>query len=183
MIEQGSDGLSRGLWFAPERRPTGINQLLFNPVPYSQNLGRWALKQAGWPERPWLHLDFRTETSLERIQGRITIWTPPPECARQVLVGFLQKWVQTPMDSGALFLVPRILQLQWGRVCRYVQEIGVFQSNLLPQPYCFDSHLPFVLLMVAPHRHHLRPKRMERPPATKPARWHTNQAEEVRRLS
>ena len=38
MIIQGTDGLSRGLWLAPERRPEGINQTLFEPVPYKDAL-------------------------------------------------------------------------------------------------------------------------------------------------
>ena len=53
MIWQGTDGLSRGLWMSPERRPMGINQKLFDPVPYSPELGRWAAAQLGWTE--WAH--------------------------------------------------------------------------------------------------------------------------------
>ena len=42
MIEQGTDGLSRGLWHATERRHEGINQVLFEAVPYTPSLGIWA---------------------------------------------------------------------------------------------------------------------------------------------
>ena len=116
-------------------------------------------------------------------QHKISIWTPPPECARQVIVTFLHMWVQTPFDTEAIFIVPRILQKQWGRISRYVKERGVFLSNLLPPPYAFTSNLPFVLLHIAPHVSSITGRRMEQTPHTKPNNWHKRQAEAVRGLS
>ena len=51
MIEQGTDGLSRGLWLTEERRSSNINQQLFQAVPYSPTLGRWACDFLRLPEQ------------------------------------------------------------------------------------------------------------------------------------
>jgi hypothetical protein len=183
MIDQGTDGLSRGLWLAPERRVDGINQRLFDAVPYTAALGKWVRRTLGLPIQTLSHQDYEDPTAMNHIYNRITIWTPPPECARQVIAAYLRKWVQAPENAHGIFLIPRILQRQWGRVARYVLEVGIFLTGSLPD-YCrFDSHLPFVLLHIPPHRLTLRRDRMELPPRTQPQGWHKHQAEAVRGLS
>lgn len=151
MICQGTDGQSRGLWMAPERRAEGINQELFHPVAYSPQLGEWALEELGLPPQTLLHLDYMDPQATSQIRGRLTIWTPPPECGRQVIRTFICSWVQSPNNTSGIFLLPRIMQRQWGRVAKYVQERGVYHAGLLPDPYRFHAHLPFVLLYVPPH--------------------------------
>lgn len=183
MIYQGTDGQSRGLWMAPERRVAGMNQELFNPIVYSSKLGEWALEELNLPPQPLLHLSFQDPTANAKIRGRLTVWTPPPECGRQVIRTFLQSWVQSPGDTSGIFLIPRIMQRQWGRVAKYVQERGVYHAGLLPDPYRFHSHLPFVLLYVPQHLPVLRRDRMELPAPTQPKGWHKHQAEQVRGLS
>ena len=182
MIIQGADGLSRGLWMAPERRFEDVNQTLFEPVPYSNNLGQWAAGLVGKAHLPVTHLEPFTPQTVLAGRDRMTIWTPPPECARQVVSSFLRMWVQYPTTTSAIFLIPRILQRNWGRVCRYVQEIGVYHSALLPACCNFDSHLPFVVLYVAPHVHSLPPRLVKSTKAVS-TDWHSRQAESVRGLS
>jgi hypothetical protein len=183
MILQGTDGQSRGLWMAPERRIEGINQELFNPISYSPKLGEWALEELDLPPQPLLHLSFQDPQANSNIRGRLTIWTPPPECGRQVISTFLQSWVQSPRDTSGIFIIPRIMQRQWGRVAKYVQERGVYHAGLLPDPYRFQAHLPFVLLYVPPHTPIMRRDRMELPAPAQPKGWHKHQAEQVRGLS
>jgi hypothetical protein len=120
---------------------------------------------------------------MEEIYNRITIWAPPPECGRQVIGAYLRKWVQDPANTQGIFLIPRILQRQWGRVARYVTEVGIYLSGALPDSCRFASHLPFVLLHIPPHRLALRRDRMELPARAQPPGWHRYQAEEVRGLS
>ena len=183
MIGQGTDGLSRGMWLAQERREWGINQTLFEAVPYTASLGLWAATELGyqgcWP----LHLHFPDVQDISVVTGRLTLWTPPPETVRQVITSYLKRWVQTPFDSCAIFLVPRILQRHWGRITRYVEERGVYQGELLPDPICFSSHLPFVVLHIPCHRPTLRENRMGKSPKASPKGWHQQQAEQVRGLS
>ena len=183
MIDQGTDGLSRGLWLAPERRHEGINQTLFEPVPYSTSLGLWAAEQLGYQGTWPTHLDFSQVFDIRVVSGRLTIWTPPPECCRQLLAAYIHRWVQTPFNTCAIILVPRIIQRDWGRVARYVEERGVFISETLPASCRFVSNLPFVLLHIPRHRPVLRRDRMAMPAKAKPPKWHERQAEEVRGLS
>lgn len=183
MIHQGTDGLSRGLWVAPERRTKDINQILFEAVPFTKELGRWASSFIGQSHRPFEHLDLVSCLSPNAASQRGSIWTPPPECARQVISAYLHMWVQSPFDTQAIFLVPRILQKQWGRISRYVQELGVFQSDLLPGRAAFVSHLPFVFLHLAPHVSHPRKHRLVLPSVGNRKDWHHHQAEEVSGLS
>jgi hypothetical protein len=184
MIDQGTDGLSRGLWLAQERHPDGINQRLFNNVPATEGLLKWAMAEAGFAGHPFEYEDFLTTFSMSTISHRFTVWTPVPEGARQVIVSFLQRWVQSAQDTGAIFLVPRILQREWGRVCRYVEEIGVYQASKLPLGARFHSDLPFVLLCIRPHTLTLcKYSRMEPFAIPKGGQWHKEQADEVRRLS
>jgi hypothetical protein len=183
MIDQGTDGLSRGLWLAPERRVESINQRLFEAVPYTTALGSWACQTLGIPAHDLQHRSYDSPNSMEDIHRRVTIWTPPPECGRQVIAAYLRKWVQEPEHAHGIFLIPRILQRQWGRVARYVKEAGIYLTGALPENCRFDSHLPFVLLHIPPHRLALRRDRMELPPRTKPQGWHKHQAEQVRGLS
>jgi hypothetical protein len=183
MIDQGTDGLSRGLWLAPERRVAGINQRLFDPVPYTAALGDWVCHTLHLPPQDLQHLSYECPTATDRIYNSITIWTPPPECARQVIGGYLRKWVQDPAHAHGIFLIPRILQRQWGRVARYVVEVGVYLPHALPPQCCYESHLPFVLLHIPPHKLTLRRDRMELPARSQPQGWHKHQAEAVRGLS
>ncbi|MGL5814340.1 MAG: hypothetical protein ACRCYW_13575 [Aeromonas sp.] len=181
MIDQGTDGLSRGLWLAPERRVAGINQRLFDSVPYTTNLGEWVRQTLGLASLS--HLSYSSPTALDEIYDQATLWTPPPECGRQVISAYLQKWVQSPYNTHGVFLIPRILQRQWGRVARYVKEVGVYLPSSLPLCCRYESHLPFVLLHVPPHVLTLRRDRMELPPRAQPSGWHRHQAEAVRGLS
>jgi hypothetical protein len=135
MILLGTDGQSRGLWMAPEQRIEGINQELFNPISYPPMLGEWALEEFDLPSQPLLHLSFQDHQANSNIRGSLTIWTPPPECGRQVISTFLQSWVQSPRDTSGIFIIPRIMQRQWGRVAKCVQERRVYHAGLLPDPY------------------------------------------------
>ena len=183
MIDQGTDGLSRGLWLAPERRPADVNQRLFDAVPLSPALTSWAMAMVGHAYQPCTSRDYLTTLSMREVAHQFSVWAPLPEGARQVIVSFLQMWVQSPGDTAGLFLVPRILQRKWGRICRYVEEIGVFHSAQLPDDCCFEGTLPFVLLFIGPHSHSLRLYPRLEPFAIPPGqRWHKEQADEVRGL-
>jgi len=119
MIKQGTDGLSRGLWVVPSRQPQGFNQALFEAVPYTEALGAWAASFIRSKKQP-TYLDPTNTLAVDQGREILTIWNPPPECARQTIVAFLFVWVQNPLNTEGLFLVPRILQRQWGRISRCV---------------------------------------------------------------
>lgn len=136
----------------------------------------------GLPRNSGIHIDDCHSWAPRELRHQVTLWTPPPELARQAIVHYLLSWVQSPRDSSAIFLIPRILQREWGRVSKHVEEIGVYLPQLLPSPVAYSSLFPFVLLYIAPHTPVLGPPRMDKPPVPKPKNWHRAQAEEVRGL-
>ena len=182
LIMQGTDGLSRGVWLSPQRQFVGINSAIFQPVPYTVQLHSWVMDLLHLPRNQGYHIGSDLSWVPRAIRHQLTFWTPPPELARQALVTFLQAWVQSPRTTSAVFLVPRILQRQWGRVSRHVQEVGTFRPQLLPPLVSYPSLFPFVVLYVPPFVPMLGPSRLDKPPVAKPNNWHRRQAEEVRGL-
>jgi hypothetical protein len=181
MIIQGTDGLSRGLWLAPERRPYGLNQEVFLPLPFNQGIGQWACDQLGWNPH-YHHIDADSSWDPRSFRGRLTIWNPSAEWARQALSVFIRSWIQSPWDTAAIFLIPRILQRRWGRVCRYIKELGVFHGNLLPEYCSFEAHLPFVFLYIPCHISVLGKSRLGETSIGDCPNWHKRQADDVRGL-
>ena len=183
MIHQGTDGLSRGLWLAPECRLHGINQHLFQAVPYTTALGSWAVTMVGLrPSTVWQPVTFTHNWRDPSLKHGLSIWTPPPECARQAITTYLSLWVQCSYDTSAIFLIPRILQKQWSRIISHIRELGIFYPSLLPPQCAYEAYLPFVFLYLPPFHLTLSP-RLDLPSPRKPKNWHHRQAEEVRGLS
>ena len=182
LIMQGTDGLSRGVWLSPQRQFTGINKAIFQPVPYTSQLHAWALDLLGLPRNQGYHIGSDLQWAPRAIRHQPTFWTPAPELARQALVSFMHAWVQSPRDTSAIFLIPRILQREWGRISRHVHEVGVFRPSLLPPAVSYPSLFPFVFLHVRPFVPALGPPRLDSPSPAKPNNWHRVQAEEVRGL-
>ena len=159
----------------------GINQKLFDPVPYSPELGRWAAAQLGWTE--WAHhVPNHLVWDPRDFRNRLTIWTPSPEWARQALSRFVRSWVQAPWSTAGIFLIPRILQKRWSRLCRYVMELGTFYGQLLPPPIAYNSHISFVFLYVPYHISVASGPRVGKAPFSNKKNWHIEQADEVRGL-
>ena len=166
---------------SPERRPENLNQSVFQPLPFSPALGEWVLSLAGLEGQSWRHMDFYSPESANEGRHGVTIWTPPPECCRQVITTYLHMWVQVYQDTSAAFLVPRALQKQWGRISRYVEDVGIVCGPLLPEACRFNSYLPFVVLCIRPAVPLHRPRLVNASMAT-PKDWHYYQAEAVRGL-
>ena len=124
----------------------------------------------------------RSPVSLNQARHRGSIWNPQPECARQIIAAYLHMWVQCYTDTWAIFVVPRVLQRHWGRISRYVEEVGIAFGLILPTSCRFESHIPFVVLCIRPGTPILRP-RLEHDSMAYGKDWHFHQAEEVRRLS
>ena len=82
----------------------------------------------------------------KNILHQTTIWTPTPEVARQAIDCFLTYWVESPYDTSAIFLIPRVLQREWHFMSRHLQEIGVYHPTLLQAPASYPSLIPFCVL-------------------------------------
>jgi hypothetical protein len=153
MIHQGADGLSRGLWLSAER--VRVSSLLesstaLNCFPFSFQRAEWALSQVGLaPWTSYTHHNALDPWRFEDIHGKLSIWTPTPEIARQAITAFLDIWVEDAASTSAIFLIPRIIQRDWHHVSRHVIDIGTFYPDRLPRSaLIYDSLIPFVILFV-----------------------------------
>ena len=148
MITEGSDGLSRGLWITPCRNGVLSSSYIpeiFRPAPHNTNVIKWIVNVSGSPRTPkWVN-------HLRRLHHKIAIgacifFTPPPHVARQVINSALSYWVEAPQDTSMFFLIPAILQHEWGRVNKYIIVLGVFQPDELPFLDALHSTIPLILL-------------------------------------
>ena len=57
--------------------------------------------------------------------GQRVFWYVSPSFARHAILQALSVWVETPTSCGHIFLVPRLLQRDYGRLSKFV-----FFSNL-----------------------------------------------------
>jgi hypothetical protein len=187
MIDQGTDGQSRGMWLAPSRLTRSSileSSLALGGTPYSVDLAEWALDAVGLPKDTVYQLqDTLSNLHFDKIYGQISMWFPVPEVARQALVCFLDIWVEGPTHTSGIFLVPRIMQKDWGYICKHVVVLGEYYPGTLPERCAYDSHIPFVLLYVPPHIRSL-PVRSLESSASPPlhSKWHTEQADHLRGL-
>jgi hypothetical protein len=186
MIHQGTDGLSRGLWMTPERtRWSSLKEssIALHSVPFGWPLAKWAESTIGLPHGTVeQHFGTLDPWSFDLVQNRWSIWTPIPEIARQALSFFLDCWVEQPMSTGAIFLVPQILQRTWSHVFHYVIEYHTVLPQSLPVDCAYNSDIPFVLLVVLPHIRSLPPPIVDEITSARTPFWIHQQVESLHGL-
>jgi hypothetical protein len=128
MIEEGTNGLSRGLWLLPHRlHRSSLCEAVraLSPVPSSSTLCHWVLEFVGLDSRTPFSLHSTSSAwTFASICGQLSLWFPTPEVARLALVRFLEIWVETAIMTSGLFLIPRIMQRDWGHLSKHVFEMG-----------------------------------------------------------
>ena len=153
-------------------------------VPFSKELGKWALEAVGYSKTSAYDL-HRTlgNWAFENIYGKISIWVPVPEIARQAIVQFLDIWVEGATITSGIFLVPRVIQKDWEYLSKHVITVGEIYPCTLPPECTYYSQIPFVLLYVPFYVRALPSNSLDEysPTAIHP-RWHTEQAEHLRGL-
>jgi hypothetical protein len=115
-----------------------------------------------------------TQWTWETIGKTTTIWTPSLEIGRQALAQFLDYWVENATETNAIFLIPQILQRDWGHLSKHIHKIGTFSPYSLPWSCRYNSLTPFCLLYC--------PRWSQLPLPIGFERWHQAQAELVRGL-
>jgi hypothetical protein len=111
MIDEGTDGLSRGLWLSPHRSSLLESALALGPITYTHPLGQWALEICDLDrDTPFVKQQSLDDWNFASISEQTTTWIPSPGIARQALVKFLESWVETPTQTRGIFLIPRIMQ-------------------------------------------------------------------------
>jgi hypothetical protein len=187
MIDEGTDGLSQGLWLPPQwihRSSLVESALALGPVQYGPALGQWALNLVGLPKDTLFKLhESLAAWSFTDIAEQTSLWIPSPEIARQAIVKFLDIWVESATTTRGIFLVPRIMQRDWGHISKHIVEIATIYLTTLPMECAYSSLIPFVVLYVPYFSRFLPSSRMDEP--TKGyyfPKWHEAQAEHMRWL-
>jgi hypothetical protein len=188
MILQGADGLFRAIWMSADhvlRLSVEESHLTLGVTSFNHLLGAWTLRQASLPPpTPFVHVTDTAEWSWHLIGNQMSIWNPAPEIAHQAITSFLDLLVEQATMTSALFIIPRILQQDWGFLSKHVVELGVFDPRDLSWGCRFPSLIPFCLLYVPRYIRTLPAVDMMdvRSYPTKFERWCNHQATELRGL-
>ena len=90
------------------------NQVLteiFLPVPFTPDVSQWAINEIGLPNTiPCLSSSWELEWRPQDIFDRLTIWTPLPEAAPQLIYALLLGFVERPLTMAMIVVLPRVLQ-------------------------------------------------------------------------
>ena len=186
LIEQGTDGLSRGVWIsscqglAAEDR---ITRAIFDPLPFDRHLVEQYAPQLDPQDRSWSYYHWDQPWNTQDCLNRLTVWFPPPELARQVLSFVLNTWIEAPLHTSGLFFIPRVVESTWRGMSRYLKELDLIfphKQTLYSPP---TLPIPIVVLYLPPHHRSLAPPRhLERPTDPPFAHWHRKQATYMRGL-
>jgi hypothetical protein len=183
MIDQGTDGLSRGLWMAEtsfDRPGRAFTKSVFDPVLAHHELPLWVQQQCGAPELPVLQ-DWTTKWAASTVLHTFGLWLPPPTLAQQLLYFLLELWIETPLSTSFALLVPRVMQREWQFLSRYVQRVGEYKLEMVPCGRSTDTlPIPLVLLYVSTHTRSLKPNRPKKSAIPASQKRHRQQADEMR---
>jgi len=185
MIDQQTDGLSRGLAFSNSRlsrSPTEELLRLFQDVKHTSELIPWVMYWSNRaPDcRSLRHVEAVSDWGFSTVAGKSTVWTPAPEWADQIISFVLDFWVEQPWTTEAFFVIPRIFQRRWGRISKHIVEVAVVDPNLSPGGW--DSDVPIVILHLPCFVRSLPPPSLDRTAQPHGPKWHTEQALHVRGL-
>jgi hypothetical protein len=164
-----------------KRKEKTFNQLAMQPIVLDSN--HEVLSSSPQIDFPGYKRNLR-KRDWHLIGNQMSIWNPAPEITHQAISSFLDLWVEQATTTSALFIIPRILQRDWGFLSKHVVELGVFDPRDLPWGCRFPSLIPFCLLHV-PRCLRTLPSvdRMDvRSYPTKFERWCNHQATELRGL-
>lgn len=186
MIEQGTDGLSRGVWVSPLHREVDqrmYTRAVFDPLPWCPSLVQHHL-QTHCPQEKWTYQHWEGIWEPSQWLDKLTVWFPPPELARQVISAVLEAWVERPLTTSAFFFIPRVLLSQWRGLSRHIIEVAHIKPHLTPLACPPTLPIPILVLWLPRHtRVYPTLHRMDQPPSAHLTRWHREQAAYMRGLS
>ena len=185
MIHQGTDNLSRGIWCSPFHAQVDQCELtknLFAPIKPDVQLVTDIIQRYGLDPR-WTMCDWQHAWPSYDVLNQFTVWFPPPELARQLLLFLLFAWSERPLTSQALIIVPRVLAGFWQGLSKHVIELETISPLVYPLFRPPPLPIPFVVLHLAPHIRRLPTRdRLDRAPLPWWAKEHKQAAEDMRGL-
>lgn len=180
IIEQGADGLSRGVWISAmhhhELSQEAIISAIFDPLPFDPTLVHRALQEVA-PGPALFYQDWNSPWDARNFFHKTTVWFPPPEIARQAILFALESWCEAATTSAALFIVPRILPAFWWGLSKHLVELKSIypHKELMRRPPVLP--IPVCVLYLPPYVHRLPShSRLERPTPPANLHWHKRQA-------
>jgi hypothetical protein len=186
MILQRADGLSRGIWFSKLHESLSQQEItgsVFAPLSFDSQLVNRIVLTFDLP-RQWTYIPWNGPWRPEALFNRFTIWFPPPEIARQVIIFVLETWVERPLTTSALFIVPRTLSHAWTGLSQHLDELGTWkpQDCDLTNPPLLP--IPFVVLCLNTYTRvlPLDNRGVDSTPFPPERRWHRQQAADMRGL-
>ena len=191
MIEEGSDDLSRGVWVSELHvhvDSSKVTQEVFRPFPVTSGLLSWVRHCLNLPSAYPLRMrQYTSVPSARAVLHCHSVWCPAPELARQLLCSLLLLWSECPLTTAFTVVVPRVLQRQWGRVSRSVNQLGPFKFLDMPPSIRPSLPIPAMLLHVPRHKRCLPSAaspsdRLDSTALPPDAKWHREQAELLRGL-
>ena len=196
MIQEGTDGLSRGLWINPWHGGIPREDLLtgiFAPHPVDPPM-MWSYitehipamhAGKGWPPPPEVRGDplrqWDHPPHLWDARGTFTVWFPPPECARHVLSLLLEAYAEEPLQTSALLFIPRIVPAAWRGLSKALVELPSVYPHLVDLACPPLLPIPVTVIYLPPHHRTVGPSpRLDIPPPSAREKWHRAQAAEMR---
>ena len=123
--------------------------LMWRAAPITESILQWVLHVLPplWSPSALrlLQTDFR-DWSRDAMLGQCIFWSVSPSFARQEILQALSVWVETPTSCGHVFLVPRLLQRDYGRLSKFV----IFNGQYTELPLPFKPLVPFVVYFIPP---------------------------------
>jgi hypothetical protein len=177
IIIQTTDGLSRGIWGSALQNRLNQEMILseiFSPIPMCPTICEWACSVAHIP--PTIPYHFRrwdVRWSFAATFNRLTVWAPPPEVAGQLFHFLLHVYVEAPLTTAAIVIVPRVLQRRWMSMSRVVTIVEEYQRTMIPVVCHTNLTIPVVVMLIPFHIRTLSvPIRLDLPTATPARRMH-----------
>jgi hypothetical protein len=185
MIDQGTDGLSRGIWMSALQglEDSGrLTQAVFEPLRFDRQLVESYINNYHLAQQ-YVHCDWNAPWDARVCFDRLSVWFPPPELARQVLIFMLETWAERPLTSSSLFFIPRTVPAFWWGLSRHLVELPTIYPHLTPLQYPPMLPIPIVVLYLPPHLRSLSTKdRLAYSAVPANAFWHRQQAALLRGL-
>lgn len=193
LIDQGSDGFSRGLIPSSLATTSAYNpmSLLFRAALPSIELLSVCLHVLNLPQNPyiWKFWDAFHSWTPQALLHSSNFWTVPSNLARQAILSATYGFCETPLSSQHIFVIPRLQLRQFHRINRYYHVYGPFWDL----PVGFTPLVPFVIIYLPPHcritqyyrekQNKTKPQHLDMPPSFSEPGWITSQVENMYGLS
>ena len=183
MIDQGTDNLSRGIWCSPFHKKINQQALtasIFAPLQPDLSLIHYLVKQYHL-RRDWQICDWQNPWDTFHLFDQFTIWFPPPELARPLLLHLLNTWSEKPWTTEAMIMVPCVMAAFWQGLSRHIKELCAINPSTHPLYRSPALPIPIIVLHLDRHRRMLPTRnRLDRLPFPRWGKPHQQEAEAMR---